>query len=113
MRLTATRRVFAYSGREPTTDCMVDMGVLGGNAPCQSQSQTVPKDPSPKALMGVKERIEAAGKGQCGRGNGRESGEMDGLLCAFPYRTPVGVMLKAGIALAVNGSFVAGMVVGR
>src|SRR6266581_7518629 len=61
MRLTATRRVFAYSGREPTTDCMVDMGVLGGSGPCQSQSQTVPKEPSPKALTGVKERIEAAG----------------------------------------------------
>ena len=59
MRLTATRRVFAYSGREPTTDCMVDMGVLGGNAPCQSQSQTVAKEPSPSTLMGMKERIEA------------------------------------------------------
>ena len=66
--------------------------------------------------MGVKERIEAAGGrrvGQCGRRNRTESKEMDGLLCAFPYRTPVGVTLKAGIALAVNGSFVAGMVVGR
>jgi hypothetical protein len=54
--------MFAYSGRAPTTACMVDMGVLGGSGPCQSQSQTVPKEPSPKALTGVKERIEAAGE---------------------------------------------------
>ena len=59
MRLTATRRLLAYSGRVPTMDCIVDMGVLGGRGPCQSQSQTVAKEPSPKALMGVKERIEA------------------------------------------------------
>jgi len=37
----------------------------------------------------------------------------DEQLCAFPYRTPVGVMLNAGIARAVNGSFGAGMVAGR
>jgi len=96
MRLMATRRVFAYSGREPTTDCMVDMGVLGGSGPCQLQRQTVPKEPSPKALMGVKERIEAAGGrrvGQCGRRNGTESGEMDGLLCAFlPFLVTLTVM---------------------
>jgi hypothetical protein len=30
----------------------------------------------------------------------------------FPYRTPVGVMLDAGIASAVNGFFGAGIVVG-
>ena len=40
-------------------------------------------------------------------------GKRDVQLCAFPYRTPVGVMLNEGIASAVNGSFVAGMVVGR
>jgi hypothetical protein len=43
-------------------DCMVDTGVLEGNAPCQSQSQTVPKEPSPNPLMGVKERTETGGK---------------------------------------------------
>ena len=59
MRLTATRRIFAYSGREPTTVCIVDMGVLGGSGPCQSQSQTVLKAPLLKAWMGVKERSEA------------------------------------------------------
>ena len=76
MRLMATRRIFAYSGHEPTTDCMVDMGVLGGSGPCQSQSQTVPKEPSPKALTGVKERIEAAGEEGLvkERDNGAESG---------------------------------------
>src|SRR5258708_7099267 len=62
MRLTATRCIFAYSGRAPTTDCIFDTGLLGGSAPCQSQSQTVPKEPSPKALMGVKERTEAVRK---------------------------------------------------
>ena len=61
MHLTATRRIFAYSGRVPTTVCIADTGVLGGRGPCQSQSQTVPKDPSPKALMGVKERTDAVG----------------------------------------------------
>ena len=36
-----------------------DAVLLGGSGPCQSQSQTVPKEPSPKALMGVNERTEA------------------------------------------------------
>jgi hypothetical protein len=43
----------------------------------------------------------------------KRSGRGDEQLCAFPYRTPVGVMLKEGIASAENGSFGAGMVVGR
>jgi len=66
---------------------MVNMGILGGSSPCQLQSQTVPKEPSPKALIGAKECIKAAGGrrvGQCGRRNRTESKEMDGLLCAFP-----------------------------
>ena len=64
MRLTATRRIFAYSGRVPATDCIAAIGVLGGRGPCQSQSQTVPKEPSPTALMGVNERFEAVGDGR-------------------------------------------------
>ena len=70
MRLTATSCIFAYSGRVPTTDCIFDTGLLGGSAPCQSQSQTVPKEPSPKALTGVKERTEAVRKSEeveCGQ----------------------------------------------
>jgi len=104
--------MFAYSGRVPTTDCMVDMGVLGGRGPCQSQRKTVPKEPSPKDLMGVKERIEAVGKERLVNVRGKRdgAGERDELLCAFPYRTPVEVMLKAGIASAVKCSFGAGMV---
>ncbi len=61
MRLTATRCIFAYSGFVRATDCIADIGVLAGRGPCQSQSQTVPKEPSPTALMGVNERVEAAG----------------------------------------------------
>lgn len=42
---------------------MADKGVLGGSVPCQSQSQTVPKDPSPTNLSGVYDRVEP-GKGE-------------------------------------------------
>jgi hypothetical protein len=40
----------------------------------------------------------------------RKTDKGDEQLCAFPYRTPVGVMSKEGIASAVNGSLGAGMV---
>jgi hypothetical protein len=116
MRLTATSCIFAYSGRVPTTDCIFDTGLLGGSAPCQSQSQTVPKEPSPKALTGVNERTEAVRESE-GLSHDRVETERvrkrNEQLCAFPYRTPVGVMLNEGIASAVNGSFGAGMLVGR
>jgi hypothetical protein len=74
MRLTATRRIFAYSGLAPTTDCIVETGVLGGRGPCQSQSKTVPKDPSPKVLIGVNERKEAVRRGGLGLIKGGEEG---------------------------------------
>jgi hypothetical protein len=65
--------------------------------------------------MGVKERIDAAWEESVGQyvGGTGQSCERDGLLCASPYRTPMGVGMNAGIACAVNGSFGAGMVVGR
>ena len=49
---------------------MADKGVLGGSVPCQSQSQTVPKDPSPTSLSGVYDRVEPAN-----RGNGDQLGK--------------------------------------
>ena len=58
------RRIFAYSSQVLVMDCIGAIGVLGvgpGRGPCQSQSQTVPKEPSPMSLMGVKERFEALG----------------------------------------------------
>ncbi len=42
---------------------MADKGVLGGSVPCQSQSQTVPKDPSPTNLSGVYDRVEPGERG--------------------------------------------------
>src|SRR5712675_268668 len=59
MRLTVTRRIFAYSGRVPTTDRIAEIDGLGGSGPCQPQSQTVLKEPSPSVLMGVKGCTEA------------------------------------------------------
>jgi hypothetical protein len=47
-----------------------------------------PREPSPKALMGVKEHIEAVGERRVvnmGRGMGQSLGEMDRPLCEFPY----------------------------
>lgn len=37
---------------------MDDNGVLGGSVPCQSQSQTVPNEPSPRTLSGVYDLVE-------------------------------------------------------
>lgn len=58
MSLTATKRFPAQSGLAPAPHCIGDKGVFGGSVPCQSQSQTVPNEPSPRTLRGVYERVE-------------------------------------------------------
>ena len=113
MRLTATRRIFAYSGRVPAADCIAAIGVLGGRGPCQSQSQTVPKEPSPTALMGVKERLEAVCSVMRRRINYQRGGIENRQVWAFPYRTPVEVNSTAGIACDVKDSLGAGRGDGR
>ena len=74
IRFTATSLLFAYSGRAPAPHCMAERGVLGGSVPCQSQSQTVPKEPSPTTLRGVYVRAEPRERGKRGGGQ-REEGE--------------------------------------
>lgn len=60
--LTATSLFPAHSGRAPAPHCIGDNGVLGGSVPCQSQSHTVPNEPSPTTLRGVQDRIDAIKK---------------------------------------------------
>lgn len=60
MRLSATRRRPAHSGRTRGLHCMGERGVLGGRSECQSQSHTVPNEPSPTFLRVVQERWEPA-----------------------------------------------------
>jgi hypothetical protein len=65
MRLTATKRRPAYSGRALALRCMADSGVFGGSGPCQSQSSTVPNEPSPTFLIGVYSLMDAGYRRQC------------------------------------------------